>query len=108
MTTYEGKDKILDGWNAARIRDTLDERLKKLSDLDPYQDIKSNPNVVWRRVQHYKVSWHTDDKDDDDIFEPKRCFSDVFDTYVNELFIKKEEKNDSEFLLRYHASQKNS
>ena len=44
MTTYEGKDKILDGWNAARIRDTLDERLKKLSDLDPYQDI--NPILM--------------------------------------------------------------
>ena len=83
-------------------------KIKKIIWFRSISGYWSNPHVVWTRVQHYKVSWHADDKDDDDIFEPKRCFSDVFDTYVNGLFIKKEEKNGSEFLLRFHASQKNS
>ena len=41
MTTNEGKDIVFNEWNAAGIRQALYEGLKKLSDLDPYQDVDS-------------------------------------------------------------------
>ena len=76
----------------------IDQRLEKLSDLEPYQDIdpmltlfEEESNITMFldtpeedcQVLGFLPVLHSDDKDGG-IFEPERSFSYVFDTCVNE------------------------
>ena len=42
------------------------------------------------------------DDEDDDIFEPERSFSGIFNTFVNQWYVKKD-KNEFMLAFRFHA-----
>ena len=99
MTAKEGKEVSLSRWNAAGIREALDRGLENLSPLDPYQDIDLLLTSVEeecdigkfldtseedRQVLGFGDHVVESDDEGDDIFEPERNFSDVFNSFAEE------------------------
>ena len=102
MTTEEGEKIILSGWKTSGIRKALDEGLVKLAPLDPYSDIDALVSPAEadcdisqflemseedRQALGFGESYRedsNDDDEDDDIFEPERNFTDVFNSLSEE------------------------